>query len=42
VRCDEVAWSLLGLSMASWNAILSLGLMALWLWAAARPARRAG
>jgi disulfide bond formation protein DsbB len=31
VRCDEVAWSLLGLSMASWNAILSLGLAAIWL-----------
>ena len=23
VRCDQVAWSLLGLSMAGWNAILS-------------------
>lgn len=34
VRCDEVAWSLAGLSMASWNAILSLGLAALWLAAA--------
>ena len=22
VRCDEVAWSLMGLSMASWNATL--------------------
>lgn len=40
VRCDEVAWSMLGLSMASWNAVLSLGLMALWLWAAALPAQR--
>ena len=25
VRCDEVQWSLLGISMAGWNAILSLG-----------------
>ena len=25
VRCDQVQWSLLGLSMAGWNAILSLG-----------------
>jgi disulfide bond formation protein DsbB len=41
VRCDEVAWSMLGLSMASWNAVLSLGLAAIWLWAAATPARRA-
>ena len=25
VRCDEVQWSLLGISMAGWNALLSLG-----------------
>ena len=25
VRCDEVQWSLAGISMAGWNAILSLG-----------------
>ena len=25
VRCDQVQWSLLGISMAGWNAILSLG-----------------
>jgi disulfide bond formation protein DsbB len=24
VRCDEVAWSFLGLSMASWNSLFSL------------------
>ena len=30
VRCDDVAWELLGLSMASWNGLLSLGLAALW------------
>ena len=35
VRCDEVAWSLAGLPMASWNMILSLVLMAIW-FAAAR------
>jgi disulfide bond formation protein DsbB len=23
VRCDEIAWSLLGISMAGWNAIIS-------------------
>jgi disulfide bond formation protein DsbB len=34
VRCDEVAWSLGGLSMASWNAILSLCLALVWLVAA--------
>ena len=25
VRCDQIQWSLLGISMAGWNAILSLG-----------------
>ena len=25
VRCDQVQWSFLGVSMAGWNAILSLG-----------------
>ncbi|MEM9012743.1 MAG: disulfide bond formation protein B [Pseudomonadota bacterium] len=38
VRCDEVLWSFAGLSMASWNGVLSLALMALWLVAAARQA----
>ncbi len=33
IRCDQVQWSFLGLSMAGWNAIVSLGfgLMILWL-----------
>jgi disulfide bond formation protein DsbB len=30
VRCDEVLWSLLGLSMAGWNAVLSAALLTLW------------
>ncbi|MEM7500079.1 MAG: disulfide bond formation protein B [Pseudomonadota bacterium] len=30
VRCDEVPWSMLGLSLAGWNALASLGLAALW------------
>lgn len=34
VRCDEVAWQMLGLSMASWNVVVSLGLMQIWLLAA--------
>lgn len=29
-RCDEIPWSFLGLSMAAWNGLLSLGLAALW------------
>ena len=28
VRCDEVTWSLLGLSMAGWNALISLDIIA--------------
>lgn len=38
VRCDDIAWSFAGLSMASWNAILSFALAALWIAAARRPA----
>ena len=34
VRCDAVAWALLGLSMAGWNAVISLGLAGSWLLAA--------
>ena len=30
IRCDAVAWSLFGISMAGWNVILSLGLAAIW------------
>ncbi len=31
VRCDEIAWQLMGLSMAGWNAVLSAGLALIWL-----------
>jgi disulfide bond formation protein DsbB len=34
VMCDQVVWSLLGLSMASWNAVLSFLLALLWFRAA--------
>ena len=34
VRCDAIAWQLLGVSMAGWNVILSLGLAAIWATAA--------
>ena len=37
VQCDQVAWAMFGLSMASWNMLASLVLVALWL-AAARKA----
>ena len=33
---DEVVWDFLGLSMASWNAVISLGLAGLWLASAVR------
>ncbi|MBV0912053.1 disulfide bond formation protein B [Anianabacter salinae] len=36
VRCDDIAWSMAGISMAGWNAILSLGLAAIWIAAALR------
>lgn len=38
VRCDEVPWEMFGLSMASWNMVISLVLMGLWIAAAWRPA----
>lgn len=38
VRCDEIAWSFLGLSMAGWNALLSAGLAGIWAWAARKAA----
>jgi disulfide bond formation protein DsbB len=36
VRCDEVAWQMLGLSMASWNMLASLVLVGIWIAAARR------
>jgi disulfide bond formation protein DsbB len=34
VRCDQVAWSLFGISMAGFNALFSLALAAIWVRAA--------
>ena len=39
VRCDEVAWSLLGVSMAGYNVLISLALAAFSALAALRPRR---
>ena len=36
VRCDAIPWSLMGISMAGWNTIVSTGLAAIWLFAATR------
>jgi len=38
VLCNRAAWEFLGLSMASWNGLFCLGLAAIWLAAARRPA----
>jgi len=37
VRCDEIVWEFLGLTMAGWNAVISLGLAGLWLACAVLP-----
>ena len=34
VRCDDIAWELFGLSMASWNAVIAFGLAGIWIAAA--------
>ena len=36
VMCDEVVWSLMGLSMAGWNALIAAGRTVLWVMAARR------
>jgi disulfide bond formation protein DsbB len=40
VSCTEAAWRFLGLSLAGWNVLISLGLMALALAAAKSPKER--
>lgn len=37
VLCDEVAWAFAGLSMATWNAVISLALAVIWLRALRQP-----
>jgi disulfide bond formation protein DsbB len=41
VRCDDIQFSFLGISMAGWNAILSQGSALLILWLSLRRARTA-
>ena len=41
-RCDQVAWSLFGISMAGYNLLVSLGLAVLSLFSAARLVRPTG
>ena len=40
IRCDQVQWSFLGISMAGWNAILSLGGAVVIIWLTLRDSRR--
>jgi disulfide bond formation protein DsbB len=40
VRCDEAAWRFLGLSLAGWDVLMSLGLACVALWGALAGARR--
>jgi len=37
IRCDQVQWSMFGISMAGWNAILSTGFALVILWLLLRP-----
>ncbi len=39
-RCDEIAWSLLGISMAGWNMLMSLALGAFAIHSALQLRRR--
>jgi len=36
VRCDEAAWRFLGLSLAGYNALITVALAAIALWGAAK------
>ena len=37
VRCDDIPWEFIGLSMATWNGIISLALAGIWLMVARLP-----
>lgn len=39
--CDQIVWSFLGLSMAGWNALVSLGLVVASVWAGLRARKAA-
>jgi disulfide bond formation protein DsbB len=41
IRCDEVQWRFLGLSLAGYNVLISLAMAALAAWGIARSAKRA-
>ncbi len=31
VRCDDIPWEMFGISMAGWNALISAGLVLIWI-----------
>jgi disulfide bond formation protein DsbB len=39
IRCDEVQWRFLGLSLAGYNVLISLAMAALAAWGIAKTAR---
>ena len=41
IRCDEVQWRFLGLSLAGYNVLISLALAAIAMWGVRRPRRAA-
>ena len=41
VRCDEVQWSFLGLSLAGWNALISIGAAVVILWLSLKKTKTA-
>ncbi|HZG10340.1 MAG TPA: disulfide bond formation protein B [Allosphingosinicella sp.] len=41
IRCDQIQWEFLGISMAGWNAILSIGFALVILWLSLRRPRKA-
>ncbi len=41
ILCDQISWSMFGLSMAAWNAVFSAVLVVIWLLAARASIRRA-
>lgn len=42
VRCDQIAWSLFGISMAGYNVLISLALALVSVWAARRSPIKSG
>jgi disulfide bond formation protein DsbB len=40
IRCDEVQWRFLGLSLAGYNVLISLSMAAIAAWGIVKPARR--